>query len=176
MIDIIHGRIHLLWTLKYSSVYHFLLTLCSSSSPKSYCWWKLVPATCLRLVTHSVLFYCHHYWFPCISRELSTLSIIKYLKGVEIFWTHAVEWLPHIFKFIYLLSLLNFLFKYCWFTVFCPSAVYWGDPVIYIYIYIHIHTHTHILFHILSSIMFYHKWFDIVPCAIQQDLIYSRQF
>ena len=27
---------------------------------------------------------------------------------------------------------------------------------------------------ILSSIMFYHKWLDIVPCAIQQDLICWR--
>ena len=37
----------------------------------------------------------------------------------------------------------------------------------------HTHTHTHIYTHILfltsSSIMFHHKWLDIVPCAI-----YSR--
>ena len=30
---------------------------------------------------------------------------------------------------------------------------------------------THIVFLTLSSIMFHHKWLDIVPCAIQQDLI-----
>ena len=35
----------------------------------------------------------------------------------------------------------------------------------YTYIYIYI------LFLILSSIMFHHKWLDIIPCAIQQDLI-----
>ena len=46
---------------------------------------------------------------------------------------------------------------------------------IYIHIYIYIHTtHTYIytfLFLTLSSIMFYHKWLDIVPSATQQDLI-----
>ena len=35
----------------------------------------------------------------------------------------------------------------------------------------HTHTHTHILFLILSSIMFYPKRLDIVPCALQQDFI-----
>ena len=34
---------------------------------------------------------------------------------------------------------------------------------IYIYVYI--------LFLTLFSIMFHHKWLDIVPCAIQQDLM-----
>ena len=33
------------------------------------------------------------------------------------------------------------------------------------------HTHIHLLFVILFSIMFYHKWLDIVPCAIRQDHI-----
>ena len=33
------------------------------------------------------------------------------------------------------------------------------------------HTYTYILFLTLSSIMFHHKWLDIVPCGIQQDLI-----
>ena len=28
-----------------------------------------------------------------------------------------------------------------------------------------------ILFLLLSSIMFYHKGLDIIPCAVQQDLI-----
>ena len=39
--------------------------------------------------------------------------------------------------------------------------------------YIHTHTHIYIyiLFLTLSSIMFHYKWLDIVPCAIQQDLI-----
>ena len=32
-------------------------------------------------------------------------------------------------------------------------------------------TYVYILFLTLSSIMFHHKWLDIVPCAIQQDLI-----
>ena len=37
---------------------------------------------------------------------------------------------------------------------------------LYIYIYIYIY----ILFLTLSSIIFHHKWLDIVPCAMQQEL------
>ena len=32
------------------------------------------------------------------------------------------------------------------------------------------YTYTYILFLTLSFIMFHHKWLDIVPCALQQDL------
>jgi len=42
------------------------------------------------------------------------------------------------------------------------SAVQQSDPII------HVHT---FFFLTLSSIMFHHKGLDIVPCAIQQDLI-----
>ena len=45
------------------------------------------------------------------------------------------------------------------YNVLSISAVQQSDPVIHIYI----------LFLILSSITFYHKRLDIVPCAIQQD-------
>ena len=48
-------------------------------------------------------------------------------------------------------------------------AVQQSDPVIHIYMYIY--TLTYVLFLILSSILFYHKRLDIVPCAVQQDLI-----
>ena len=43
------------------------------------------------------------------------------------------------------------------------STVQQSDPVTYAYVYI--------LFLTLSSIMFYHKWLDIIPCAIQQDVL-----
>ena len=33
------------------------------------------------------------------------------------------------------------------------------------------HTYIYILFLTVSSIIFPHKWLDIVPCVIQQDLI-----
>ena len=33
------------------------------------------------------------------------------------------------------------------------------------------YTYTYILFLTLSFIMFHHKWLDIVPCALQQDLM-----
>ena len=37
-------------------------------------------------------------------------------------------------------------------------------------------SHIYILFLTLSPIMLYHKWLDIVPCAVEQDLIaYSLQ-
>ena len=36
------------------------------------------------------------------------------------------------------------------------------------YTHTHTHTHTHIPFLVFSSIMFYHKRLDIVPCAVQQ--------
>ena len=59
-----------------------------------------------------------------------------------------------------------------------PSYIY---IYIYIYIYTHIYIYTYIdmhryihryiLFFTLSSIMFHHKWLDIVAHAIQQDLI-----
>ena len=42
------------------------------------------------------------------------------------------------------------------------SAVQQSDSVI--------HTHTHILFHILS-ILFYHRTLNIVPCAVQENLV-----
>ena len=49
--------------------------------------------------------------------------------------------------------------------MFCQFLLYSNVPQLYIYIYIHI------LFLILSSIMFYPKRLDLVPCAVQQDLI-----
>ena len=42
---------------------------------------------------------------------------------------------------------------------------------IYIYIYLHIYTCISIHFLILPSIKLYQKRLDIVPCAVQQDLM-----
>jgi len=54
-----------------------------------------------------------------------------------------------------------YFFDYSWFTMFCQfSAVQQGDPVT--------HTCIHYFSHI---IMLHHKWLDIAPSAIQQDLI-----
>ena len=47
--------------------------------------------------------------------------------------------------------------------MFCQFLLYNKVTQLYIYIYI--------LYLTLSSIMFYHKWLDIAPFAIQQDLI-----
>ena len=54
-------------------------------------------------------------------------------------------------------------FQYNWFTVFCQFLLYSKMTQSHIHIYI--------LFLTLSSIMLHHKWLDIVPCAIQQDII-----
>ena len=49
--------------------------------------------------------------------------------------------------------------------MFCQFLLCSKVTQLYTYIY------TYILFLILSSIMFYPKRLDIVPCAIQQDFI-----
>ena len=54
-----------------------------------------------------------------------------------------------------------YFFHHSWFTVFCQfSTVQQGDPVTHTYI----HSFSHI-------VMLHHKRLDIVPSAIQQDLI-----
>ena len=80
--------------------------------------------------------------------------------------------------FFFFVPFLNdfYFFQYSWFTVFCQFSTIQqidGHAHIYIYIYIHIHmyTHTRILSLTLSSIMLHHKWLDIVPSAMQRDLI-----
>ena len=50
---------------------------------------------------------------------------------------------------------------YTWFTMLCQFLLYSKVTLSYIYV--------HILFLTLSSIMFHHKWLDLVPCATQQD-------
>ena len=52
-------------------------------------------------------------------------------------------------------------YYYGWFTMFCPFLLY--SKVTQSYIHIH-------SFSTLSSIMFHCTWWDIVPCAIRQDL------
>ena len=55
----------------------------------------------------------------------------------------------------------SFSLKYSWVTMFC-QFLYSKMTQLYI--------HTYIFFLISSSIMFYQKWLDVFPCAIQQDL------
>ena len=51
--------------------------------------------------------------------------------------------------------------------MFCQFLLYSKVTQSYVYIYVY----TYILFLTLSSIMFHHKWLDIVLCAIQQCYI-----
>ena len=81
--------------------------------------------------------------------------------------SHSLIWLRMfraVLIFIFFVRFWFFLLQLIY-NVLSISAIQQSDPVIYIYIY------THILFLTLSSIMFHHKWLDIVLCAVQQDLI-----
>ena len=53
------------------------------------------------------------------------------------------------------------------YSVVLISTVEQRDSVIYIYIYVYTHT----FFFIFFSIMVYHRVLNIVPCAIQEDLV-----
>ena len=64
---------------------------------------------------------------------------------------------PNILIYFVLISIL-FLLNYIWLTVLCHFLL--QSIVTQLYIYIH-------FFLILSSIMFYPKRLDIVPCAVQ---------
>ena len=72
-------------------------------------------------------------------------------------WTSfLVLSLPTLFFFFFFLIVVDL-------TVFYQFLLYYKVTQLYIYI--------HIIFLTLSSIIFHHKWLDIVPCATQQDLI-----
>ena len=58
---------------------------------------------------------------------------------------------------------VNFCYMAKW-----PSYIY---VCIYVYIYIHTHLYVYILLLTVFSIVSHQKWLDIVPCAMQQDLI-----
>ena len=94
----------------------------------------------------------HLYWWLVRSRCLVHGCLNKWLKGVD-FLSFSMD------NFF----LLWFFSRYSWFTVFCQFLWYSKETQLYIHIYI--------IFLTLSSIMFHHKWLDIVPCAIEQDLI-----
>ena len=125
-----------------------------------------------------------------LKRKLTRFQVVNLIQAV---WIYSL-----ITSFIFLQTFLSnlthvsvswkkflILLKYLIYNVVPISAVYQSDSVIYIYIYmyiyiyvyIYIHTHTHkyiymcIFFFVLSSVMVYPMWLDIVPCAIQQDLI-----
>ena len=66
----------------------------------------------------------------------------------------------HALLFIYFF--LNFTRIQLFYTVVSISVVQHSDPVTHIHAYI---------FLILSFIMFYPKRLDIIPCAVQKDLI-----
>ena len=72
-------------------------------------------------------------------------------------------WIYGSYSHMQCISFLKFLLEYSWFTMFCEFLLYRKVTQSF--------THTHILFLVLSSIMFYHKWLIIVPFAIQQGLI-----
>ena len=88
--------------------------------------------------------------------------LIFFLIHIWIFWI-----LPHTFIPCIIRVFLGFYFFYdSWFTLVCQFLLYSKGTQSRI--------HRYILFLTLSSIIFHHKWLDIVPWAVQQDLIHSR--
>ena len=75
-------------------------------------------------------------------------------------WTWLLFILFLLSEIIILKNLFNdfYFFYYSWFTMFCQFPLYTNVTQSYIQIYI--------LFLVLSSIMFLHKWLDIFTCAI----------
>ena len=95
-------------------------------------------------------------------------------------WSHLVGWISVLVVSVYLsvvffsLGFFYFLFfikvwliynglsisavQQSWFTMVCQFLLYSKKNI-------------YILFVILSSMVFYHKWLNIVSCAVQQDLI-----
>ena len=66
-----------------------------------------------------------------------------------------------------------FFFFNSWFRMLCQFLLYSivTQPYIHTYIYVWIYIYIYILVFILSSITFYPKRLNIVPCAVQWDLI-----
>ena len=88
------------------------------------------------------------------------------------------------FIFIYLFKtavsnffIFSFFKNHSWFTVFCQFLLYgkvtqlYICVCIYVYMYINTHLYVYILLLTVFSIVSHQKWLDIVPCAMQQDLI-----
>ena len=79
-------------------------------------------------------------------------TVIRFVT-LDKWYNLSVSQFPHIFKKILVESFWHCSVNFC-----CTAK--WPC-----------HTSIRILFLILSSITFYHKGLDIVPCVIQQDLI-----
>ena len=65
--------------------------------------------------------------------------------------------------YFYLLKFIYYLLEYSWFTVLCQSLLYSKVTQLCTYI--------HSFFKIFFSIMVYRRILNIVPCAIQKDLV-----
>ena len=109
--------------------------------------------------------YLTHWARPGITPASSRRQhwVLNPLSLSENFSAHFLFFLFSPFFYYYFLHFIP------WFTMFCQFLLY--NKVIQFYIYIYIYIYTYILFLALSSIIFHHKWLDIVHCAIQQDLI-----
>ena len=110
----------------------------------------MVSGLIFKFLTHIQFIFVHGV------REQS--SLIHLHRAVQFSQQYLLKRLPFLFFKIFLLQLI--------YNVLSISAVQQSDPVIYIYIFF-----SHYLFLTLSSTMAHQKCLDIVPCAIQQDLI-----
>ena len=95
----------------------------------------------------------NHYFHPC--HEASSL------------WDSC--------NFTTLSALFFFILRFLNFSIIvdlqCPVNFYCTAKVTQLSVCVCVYIYTHIFFLILSSIMFYYKGLDIIPCAIEKDLI-----
>ena len=119
-----------------------------------------------------LLFSFVNWWF-CVGICFDSLPLILFLDLIHV-CHEALCFILFLF-----VSFFNdfYFFHYSWFIVSYQISHYSKKTPSYIHIYIYICIY--ILFLTLSSIMLHHTWLDIVPSAIQQDLItypFQRQW
>ena len=101
-------------------------------------------------------FWCQNpfpYWLRVVEQTISKqITWVGSFFVCLFFWQNLMLWLLFL-KNVY----------YSWFTVFRQLLLYSNATQLFKFI----------IFLILSSIMFYQRWLDRVPCAAQQDLMAS---
>ena len=131
-----------------------------------------------------------HFWSGCLGFFITKLYELFVYFWNEAFVSHIIckyflpfHWLSFNFvpgfhccakayKFDHVSFVLWFLFFPLWliYSVLSISTIQQSDPVIH-----NMHTfffsHYPFFFSHYPSLMFHHKWLDVFPCAIQQDLI-----
>ena len=123
---------------------------------------------------YQIIALCTQYCVNYISMNLDKIAL-KRKKKTQMKLTDVILGEKRYKRIFCMIPFLNlFLLAYSWFIALCQFLLYCIVTQSYthtcVYIYIFIYTHT-FFFLILSSIKFYPKRLDIVPCAVQYVLI-----